>query len=406
MFQRILLFLALSRTSGAIRVSGVQANLAPEAIDPSQKLLDELLISDCTMDVDLKAKTIKVKYPGGDLTLSEKGMNGNDDTDSIIPEGKGLVCEINNTNLHPETFEGKHAMGIFTQATSTKYIFHNDEEEVWPGFANKLCYARKHGYRFFMWFGNLPNATLETLKNNRDADALPCQDTKKLTIHYLRSIGMAAVMRNNPLMPWLVQMDIQDQIVAPMHFDKAFDQNFLHPSNTDIVAAAPHYGVFLNAGAIAFKNSEWSRDFMMKWFKNRCGGKDQLSLWHSLFTEWVKEGHDFKYEPALLDNYHTGLPHALEAASFFAGGQPLQHYNRTHELQATVKLPHLTILPNAGAGCRGLDDKPKLCMRFSDSGDMPFFWSGSTCKHVWGKEGEECNPMNQVCKTPELCQCW
>merc|ERR1719379_2874467 len=149
------------------------------------------------MDVNLREKTINVKYSGGEFTISDKGMNGDDSTDSIIPEQKGLVCEVMNTGAK------KDAMGIFTQATSTKYIFHNDEEEVWPGFANKLCYARKHGYRFFMWFGNLPNSTLESLKLNRDEGALPCQDTQKLTIHYLRSIGMAAVLREHPDMPWL-----------------------------------------------------------------------------------------------------------------------------------------------------------------------------------------------------------
>merc|ERR1719473_1591007 len=86
-------------------------------------------------------------------------------------------------------------------------------------------------------------------------------------------------------------MDISDTFfTASMAHTNLFPK-FLD-DKYDFIGGATAGGneVFINGAIVAYKNSDWAKNFAAEWFKNRCGSMNQLAMWASLFKLWKEEG--------------------------------------------------------------------------------------------------------------------
>lgn len=80
----------------------------------------------------------------------------------------------------------------------------------------------------------------------------------------------------------------------------------------DIVASSnPRQAIIMNSGVLFVRNTAWSHSFLESWWQRRCGYKDQLSLWATLFAEWGKRVPQFAMRPELFHNYTIARTHAL-----------------------------------------------------------------------------------------------
>ena len=97
----------------------------------------------------------------------------------------------------------------------------------------------------------------------------------------------------------------------PISFDLGpSDYLTLSPSSDLFGTSNLAYPILLNGGVLIFRNTEWARAMCWRWWYNRCGVKDQLSLWHTLFEFWSAEA-SLDYTPSLFDSYASARPQVL-----------------------------------------------------------------------------------------------
>lgn len=345
-----------------------------------------LFSTQCKMHLDADNLRLHLDTGAEKLIITKEGIQKEDGTPVGDEPKQALICESTDTIAH----EG--AAGLFTQSTSASYL-HADGQ--WPMFLNKYCYAKKHKKRLFLWFGAVKD---ESFLKEKSDDSLPCGESATPSNHYFRALALHTILKENKDLPWLVQVDM-DAWFPKEHFQGDFQKMYLDNQDNDIVTAAPSYRVLVNAAVLALKNTPWTTNFMKTWFKNRCGFKDQLSLWHSLFIEWKKEDPTFKYDKKKMLTYKTAKSYALTAAADHFG-KKLSGYDGGQVLAKKAQLPHVTILPNRNVG-----DKPPMRFNFNHAGQSPFFCHAKAGLSPTSNMGRQCSVETMMCKSKEQCHC-
>ena len=180
---------------------------------------------------------------------------------------------------------GRKDLAVLTMATDVRYL------RKWAEFFwNKLCYCRRHRLPFVLFLGNVTAAM--------EAPSAWC-GPKKASSHWSKAVAIHAAL------------DAGYDEVLVMDADAIFTAASFHRpgllecygrmagNDVDVFAGVEHYQVFLNAAVLYVRNRPWTRALLGTWWRDRCGDKDQLILWHALFRLWSSP--HFNYDDRLLD---------------------------------------------------------------------------------------------------------
>eukprot|EP00401_Gymnodinium_catenatum_P032340 CAMPEP_0117461344 /NCGR_PEP_ID=MMETSP0784-20121206/2477_1 /TAXON_ID=39447 /ORGANISM="" /LENGTH=231 /DNA_ID=CAMNT_0005255049 /DNA_START=637 /DNA_END=1329 /DNA_ORIENTATION=+ len=138
-----------------------------------------------------------------------------------------------------------------------------------------------------------------------------------------------------------------DAFFHPNYFETNSWGKFLS-TEADIVAGAPSYSVLVTSALLAFKNTTTTHELFSLWVANRCGKKDQLPLWNSLFLLWRSVIPDLEWDEALMARYNTARSHALTVANKALKSHSFAKYQRTGVLNTVQHFPFMDLHPNIG----------------------------------------------------------
>ena len=116
----------------------------------------------------------------------------------------------------------------------------------------------------------------------------------------------------------------------------------------------------MNGGLIFARRSRFASEFFALWWRGRCGKKDQLPLWATLFASWSAASDGaYDFDSSLFDRYAVahnkrGALHVLQrdaariraqsGITAFDGGS----FRETGRLlEKPLELPHVLLLPSA-----------------------------------------------------------
>jgi len=218
----------------------------------------------------------------------------------------------------------------------------------WDVMMNKVCWAKRHGVKMFIWLGSVSKDITK-----RDLDAHACIETENPGNHYFIPLGLHGVLESRKDVTYLLDMDLSDAFF-PVKYSKVnlLDRYFTE-ENGDFITGAQALSkggsrCWINGALIGFKNTEWTLRLLDKWFKNRCGPKNQLGLWSSLLQLFTEEDNTFTYDDKVLSRYHTAwLQATVEAEPMSSDIDEWKNYRATGMLSKTVHFgSHVTLLPN------------------------------------------------------------
>lgn len=331
----------------------------------------------CNMTIDIRSKVLSLKTETGTLIMREGGIF--EDNGALIGDvpPRALICESADT--------GAQAGGValFTVTSGANYTF-----KGWTGLINKYCWAKRHRVHLYLWLGEVDRSFLES----KTEDALPCSNHEPVSNHYFRPLGMRAILEEKQP-NWIVNLDLQDAWFPAQHFLSNHFPRFLREGVGDLVNGKVHgqSQVFMNGAVIAFKNTAWAKYFLLRWFKNRCGRKDQLSLWHSLFTEWKKEIPSLQWDVKKLLKYDTAMLYVPKVAEKYLGWKNGFNSEELH-------LPHVTIMPNVAPF-------PNVSFRWSEDGQNEPFICHIRLDKANALERKKCDHRMDLCAESYMCTC-
>jgi hypothetical protein len=186
---------------------------------------------------------------------------------------------------------------------------------AWKSFLNKAAYAYQSKRPFFMWIGHLGDEknVLHGRENEAVYDAFgaacdPDFRPKQNSLHYYKSIAIAALFRKQTLVPsfptaFFLDADISFSDEAFLRMPRSF-KNESYNSDTfgpedyfEISPQASLWGsqntngyIVMNGGLLGLRNTTWTHDFSALWWFTRCGHKDQRGEWQS----WILQLHEVK----------------------------------------------------------------------------------------------------------------
>ncbi|CAK0816920.1 unnamed protein product [Prorocentrum cordatum] len=331
----------------------------------------------CNMTIDIQSRVLSLKTEAGVLLVKEGGMfEENGVLIGDVPP-RALICESADTGAQVG------GAALFTVTSGASYTF-----KGWTGFINKYCWAKHHRVHLYLWLGEVDRSFLE----NKTEDALPCSNHEPVSNHYFRPLGMRAVLEEKKP-SWILNLDLQDAWFPAQHFLSNHLPRFLREDVGDLVNGKVHgqSQVFMNGAVIAFKNTAWAKYFLLQWFKNRCGRKDQLSLWHSLFTEWKKEIPSLEWDVKKLLKYDTAMLYVPKVAERYLGWKNGFNSEELH-------LPHVTIMPNVARS-------PNVAFRWSEDGQNEPFICHIRLDKANEQERKKCDHRMDLCAESYMCSC-
>jgi len=160
--------------------------------------------------------------------------------------------------------------------------------------------------------------------------------------------------------------------------------------------------VFINGAIIAYKKSEWAKNFAAEWFKNRCGGMNQLAMWASLFKLWHQEVPSWEYSVGKMATYwHGARPYSRgHVAGLLTDPVEIAAHKTwcsNGKLPHSLSFPHVLVHANMGEG--GVDG---VAYRSDmDRTKEPFLCHNTMDRHKYSS----CAAVNSMCTLPEQCNC-
>uniref|UniRef100_A0A7S3NMM0 Uncharacterized protein n=1 Tax=Aureoumbra lagunensis TaxID=44058 RepID=A0A7S3NMM0_9STRA len=248
-------------------------------------------IGRCILNIELKERKLLATSENGQIAQIFPSTE-NDDSSWSTPQ----LCVDQKPNR----------IAILTIASDLAYM-RKYEAFAW----NKICYSDRANLRFLLFLGIVPEA----------ANAPGPRCTKhQASMHWIKNIAMyTALFTHNDN---LSRSDTPLEEILVLDTDAIFTQpSFDHRSLLDcyravasdyhvsMFAGSEHYQVFLNAAVLYAKRTSWTRALLSLWWRDRCGEKDQLVLWSSLFRLW-------SLDEARLHNYHDQLLDYVERGSY------------------------------------------------------------------------------------------
>mmetsp|Transcript_78798 Transcript_78798/g.219040 ORF Transcript_78798/g.219040 Transcript_78798/m.219040 type:complete len:381 (-) Transcript_78798:104-1246(-) len=290
---------------------------------------------ECTMTLDDSSAFILL-LPGGEerrtLKMTRQAIFTTYGTRVGHELKKTAICEATDTGA------GDSDVAFFLQATTVAFL---SDTGAWEGLVNKYCYARQHRLGLFLWIGKLREAFPD-----RAPGAAPCGDQTRPGNHNYKPIGARAILEGKRHISWLVMMDM-DTFFTVQHFETNHWSKFLS-TKADLVTGAPSYRTFLNGALLAIRNSSATLELLSRWILNRCGIKNQLSLWNSLFQMWRGVLPDFKWDQELMARYDTAIGHVQAVVSETFKSAAMSRYFSTSFLSDVQHFPFVDLHPNIG----------------------------------------------------------
>jgi len=241
--------------------------------------------------VDYAARRITLVTAGG-ARATVLG-NGTADAPRALPPGPPVLCERRGAGGG-----GGTRRAALTIATDLGYV--ND----WALYLwNKLCFCARERLDLLLFLGTFPSARADSPRCARG----------EAGDHWIKAVAIRYALEAAGVEEVLV-MDTdaifrRESFARPGLLDCYFAA--VRSSGASAGAGAEHYQVFVNAAVLLVRRTEWSAALLRLWWGDRCGDKDQLILWHALFTLWGLAEPRLGYEDgALLDyvsrNYSAG----------------------------------------------------------------------------------------------------
>jgi len=349
----------------------------------TKEFTDKAFSLDCNMTVNAVKKEVYLQTGDGPLTMTEAGIFKDGASIGQFPP-RALICESVDTNAKPGS------IAILDTATSASYLYHGGEEQ-WNGFVNKHCYAKLHNKGHFLWIGEATAEVTELLQT-RDPDAVPCGDGAPSN-HYLRPLALQAILNGKPNVGRIINMDL-DVWVPFRNWHQDIEAEFF-ADPADVITGQSSGPRLVSGACVGFKNSVVGKEVLAGWFRNRCGRKDQIALWNSLYQAFAKEDPTFKYDQGKLSSYKSAMSysisHALEKWPEY-GGKP--SYRNGWTVEQPVHMGQtLLIHPNA---------KGSKALLYAIGGSAICHASAKTPARVNADTG--CG-FEHSCEDPAQCQC-
>jgi len=348
--------------------------------------------SDCTVEVDTKARALYITSDEGKFTVQNGTITDEQGTKMDSPP-KALICLGNKEapSDGPALMFAASGAGYLMKGTSQGNPF--------DFFLNKHCWAKNNNMQYYLWLGNPQDP--EGFMKVKDPDALPCKDGAPGN-HYFVIAGMRQLLTEKKN-SWIVTMDISDTFFTSDMAHKNLFPKYLD-NRFDYIGGATAGGteVFINGAIIAYKNSEWAKNFAAEWFKNRCGSMNQLAMWASLFKLWNEEVPTWKYSKSTMASYYGGArPYTRKhAGGLLTDPAEIAAHKRwcsTGNLNHSLSFPHVMIHANEAVG--GVDG-------IAYRADMNRTQNPFVCHNTWDRHKfPSCNAQLSMCVLPEQCQC-
>jgi len=274
----------------------------------------------------------------------------------------------------------------------------------WDVMMNKVCWAKRNQVKMFIWMGSVSKDITK-----KDLDAHACGETKPPGNHYFIPLGLHGVLEDRKDVTYLVDMDLSDAFFPVKYSNVNHLDKFLTEENGDFITGA-HANEkgdarnWVNGAIIGFKNTDWTLSLLDKWFKNRCGPKNQLGLWSSLLQLFKEEDPSFTYNEKILSRYHSGWNEATTEAQPFASDiDAWKDYHATGMLSKKVHFgKHMTILPNVDPN--GEWEAGKIDPEFAAFRAVYGKEADSFMCHMKGYKPDGCSSVLNVC-TGDQCTC-
>lgn len=301
--------------------------------------------TDCTVTVDVKARALYIESDIGKFTVKDAKII--DEQGNIMDSPpKALVCLGNKEapSDGPALMFAASGAGYLMKGTSqgTPFDF----------FLNKHCWCKNNNMQYYLWLGNPQDPT--GFMSKKDPDALPCHDGAAGN-HYFVIAGMRQLLTEKTN-SWIITMDISDTFFTEKMSHKNLFSQFLD-DRYDYIGGATGGGnfVFINGAIIAYKKSEWAKNFAAEWFKNRCGSMNQLAMWASLFKLWHQDVPEWKYSVGKMASYwHGARPYARKAVAGLLKDpveiEAHKQWTKNGHLPHSISFPHVLIHANEAAG--------------------------------------------------------
>ena len=231
----------------------------------------------CILRADFLNHIVELETSTGETrTVLSKDAN----PATVIP-GPPQLCALKNDH----DGDGKQR-SVLTIATDLKYL------RPWSHFLwNKLCYCKREGLDFLLFLGNVDTAHAPNPK---------CLSGKAGN-HWIKAVAIHAALSRAGQDEVLV-LDT-DAIFRKESFSRhglaSCYFGVMEDAHASVAAGAEHYQVFVNAAVLLVRETPWTRALLRLWWRDRCGEKDQLILWHSLLTLWNKDS-NLNYDGELL----------------------------------------------------------------------------------------------------------
>ena len=316
----------------------------------------------CILRADFLNRIVELETQTGDTRIVLSKTKG-----PVPPsiDGPPQLCALKNDR----DGDGKQR-SVLTIATDLKYL------RPWSHFLwNKLCYCGREGLDFLLFLGNVDTSSAPNPK---------CKSGKAGN-HWIKAVAIHASLARAG----------QDEILV-LDTDAIFRKEsfarhdlascyfgVMEDSHASMAAGAEHYQVFVNAAVLLVRETPWTRALLRLWWRDRCGDKDQLILWHSLLTLWnhgsrsaydgellAYTSRDYKNKSSTSTYKHArrvvtfDLARAVRPAHFVKS--PVARAHPIHHLRADrlLEFPDFALLPQtalpAPTRCRAQAELPSL----------------------------------------------
>mmetsp|Transcript_7160 Transcript_7160/g.22555 ORF Transcript_7160/g.22555 Transcript_7160/m.22555 type:complete len:458 (+) Transcript_7160:2180-3553(+) len=186
-------------------------------------------------------------------------------------------------------------------ANGPGYLF-----RLWPLFLNKLLFASEAKLRPFVWLGELPDSLTEAtapgclssklarsarkgpkrrLSVSYNADAARRGDATRVSNHHVKMPAALATLAH-PTVAGVYYVDLDSAAQAPFNLTGVRDAHERGFSDVAFKwtrkkgAATLRWKVM--GSRFYARDTAFGRNFLVRWFENRCSFKDQYSLWHTI----------------------------------------------------------------------------------------------------------------------------
>eukprot|EP00403_Amphidinium_massartii_P003696 CAMPEP_0178381350 /NCGR_PEP_ID=MMETSP0689_2-20121128/5934_1 /TAXON_ID=160604 /ORGANISM="Amphidinium massartii, Strain CS-259" /LENGTH=1105 /DNA_ID=CAMNT_0020001523 /DNA_START=53 /DNA_END=3370 /DNA_ORIENTATION=- len=162
---------------------------------------------------------------------------------------------------------------------STRYLF-----TWWYFFLDKVSFAAGQNMALYLWTGELPSPLDQPPEFcQKSVDEKHLKDrTKKVSSHHAKMPAILLAL-DAPGIRYAILVDMDAVFTGYSGIEL---RHFLRPPNDgcggSVIFAAHKTAAYFQAkgSVLAVRNDLAGRKFVLEWLANRCGFKDQHSLWH------------------------------------------------------------------------------------------------------------------------------